>query len=85
MAAGWPHPPAEPEPRRLVPQPAFVVRSAGLAALAIAAAGGGWAVLRISAWLAPVALGLGLTAAVAAWGALVQWVGGEKVDDHPWV
>jgi hypothetical protein len=39
----------------------------------------------MSAWLAPVALGLGLTAALAAWGAAVQWVGGEKVDDHPWV
>jgi hypothetical protein len=68
-----------------VPQPAFAVRAAGLAVLATAALGGAWGVLRVSAWLAPVALGLGLTGAVAAWGALVQWVGGEQVDDHPWV
>ncbi len=85
MAGAWPHPPAEPEPRRLVPQPAFLVRAVGLAGLALAAAGGAWAALRVSAWLAPFALALGLTAAVAAWGAVVQWVGAEKVDDHPWV
>ncbi|MGH2608932.1 MAG: hypothetical protein ACRDHF_07545 [Tepidiformaceae bacterium] len=68
-----------------MPQPAFLVRALGLAGLAVAAGAGAWGVLRVSGWLAPVALGLSLTAALATWGALVQWVGGEKVDDHPWV
>jgi hypothetical protein len=85
MATGWPHPPAEPEPTRVAPQPAFIVRAAGLALLAAAALASALAVLRVSVWLLPVAVGLGFAGALAGWGALVQWVGGERVDDHPWV
>ena len=85
MGDSWPHPPAPPEERRLIPQPAFLVRSAGLGALAVAALAGTVGLLKASLWFTPVA---GVTAAVAglaAWGALVQFLGGEKVDDHPWV
>ena len=85
MSEGWPHPPATPEPRRIVPQPAFVVRALGLVALAGGAGLGALLLLRTSLWLAPVALLAGATALLSAWGAAVQWVGGEKVDDHPWV
>lgn len=83
--AEWPHPPPPADQRRLLPQPAFLVRAAGLAALA---AGSGWAalgLLRMSGWLAPAAVSLAGVAALAAWGALVQFLGGEKVDDHRWV
>jgi hypothetical protein len=41
--------------------------------------------MRTTAWLAPVALALSGVAALATWGAVVQFLGGEKVDDHPWV
>jgi hypothetical protein len=81
----WPHPPAVPEERALIPQPAFLVRAAGLGVLAAGAGAGAWGAMRMTAWLAPVALGLLMVAGLAAWGALVQFLGGEKVDDHPWL
>lgn len=84
MHENWPHPPAVAEPR-LVPQRAFVVRAIGLGGLAGVAALGTVGMLRASLWLAPVAGLAALVAMLAAWGAAVQWAGGEKVDDHPWV
>lgn len=85
MGEGWPHPPAEPEPRRLFPQPVFVLRAIGLVTLASGLGAGAVALLRRSAWFAPLSLLFGASAALTAWAAAVQWVGSEKVDDHPWV
>ena len=85
MAAGWPHPPAVPEPRRVFPQPVFVLRAIGLGTLGLGLALGAVGLVRQSAWLAPVSLVASLGAGLSLWAALVQWVGSEKVDDHPWV
>lgn len=85
MHAEPPHPPAPPEPARLLPPPAPLARGLGLVALVVATLTAAGALLRISAWLAPLSLFLGAAAALAAWGAAVQLTGGEKVDDHPWV
>ncbi|MEX0783375.1 MAG: hypothetical protein WD557_12050 [Dehalococcoidia bacterium] len=68
-----------------MPQPAFLVRAGGLSVVAGGAGAAALALVRVSTWLAPAALGLALVAALAAWGAVVQFLGGEKVDDHPWV
>lgn len=85
MVESWPHPPAPPDERRLVPQPAFLVRAAGLAGLTLGLTAGAVALLRVSAWLVPFAVVLTGAAFLSAWGTVVQWLGGEKVDDHPWV
>lgn len=81
----WPHPPAVPEKQGLLPQPVFLLRAVGLAGLAAATTAAAVALWRVSAWLLPAAVVLGLTALLAIWGAAVQFVGSEKVDDHPWV
>lgn len=85
MAGEWPHPPAIPEQGRPLPQPAFLLRAGGLGGLAAVTAAGAWLLLRASFWFAPLALPLLGGSLLAAWGAAVQAVGGEKVDDHPWV
>jgi hypothetical protein len=85
MASPWPHPPAPPDERGLIPQPAFLVRAAGLGVLAAGALTVTFGLLRASLWLVPFALLTAAGAALASWGAVVQFLGGEKVDDHPWV
>lgn len=85
MAQGWPHPPAEPEAARVFPQPVFALRAFALAGLATGLGAAAVGLVRHSAWLAPFSLALAMSAALAAWAAAVQWVGSEKVDDHPWV
>lgn len=79
------HPPAEPEPTRVLPRGPEMARGVGLAALMVVAVLGARTLVRASAWLAPLSLALAAAAMLAAWGAAVQFTGGEKVDDHPFV
>lgn len=80
-----PHPPAPPDPRRIIPERPMLVRGVGLAALAggllWAGAGAGG-----KSWLlAPFALLLGVAGLLSAWAAAIHLTGGEKFDDHPFV
>ncbi|HEX6031253.1 MAG TPA: hypothetical protein VFY90_07460 [Tepidiformaceae bacterium] len=79
------HPPAEPEPARIVPAAPLLVRGIGLLVLTAATIVSARALMRVSSVLVPVAIGLLAGAFLAAWGAAVALTGGEKVDDHPWV
>lgn len=80
-----PHGPAEPEPRKLLPEPEALVRGVALAGVAVVA---GWVALssiRASWLLAPVAAIFGGASVLAGWAAAIHLTGGEKFDDHPFV
>jgi hypothetical protein len=84
--AEMPHEPAEPEPRRLMPDAAMLVRGLGLGAIAAAGFAGAVALVQKGGWLlSPVAVVLGGAGVLAGWAAAVHLTGGEKFDDHPWV
>ena len=82
----WPHKPAPPEPKRLLPEWPLLSRGLALAG----GAAGSWA---SAAWLirrAPVAGGLAAVGMAGigvlfAWAAAIHLTGGEKFDDHRWV
>jgi hypothetical protein len=92
MTLGWqehggaPHPPAPPEPRRLLPPWPLFIRGLGLLAIALSFFALGWRVVRASLLLgAPLSLVLATGGVLAAWAAAIHLTGGEKFDDHPWV
>lgn len=80
-----PHPPAPPEPRRIVPERPMLVRGVGLAALAGGLLWAGTSAGGKSWVLAPVGLALGVAGLLSAWAAAIHLTGGEKFDDHPFV
>lgn len=80
-----PHAPAEPEPRKLLPEPDALARGVALAGVAVVS---GWAAmssLRASWLLTPVAAVFGGASLLAGWAAAIHLTGGEKFDDHPFV
>lgn len=81
----WPHKPAPPEPRRLLPETPLLIRGLGLAALAAALGCAGLRTMRASWLLAPLAAVLGAGGFLAAWAAAIELTGGEKFDDHKFV
>lgn len=82
----WPHKPAPPEPKRLLPEREMLWRGLGLAAVAAVAFGGIPKVLgRFGLAAAPLAVLLGAMGVLAAWAAAIHLTGGERFDDHPWV
>ncbi len=80
-----PHPPAEPQPRRVLPPFALLWRGIALLGLAFAAFFGAEECVRRSWFFLPVASVLGIAGLLAAWAGLIEVTGGEKFDDHPWV
>ncbi len=82
----WPHKPAPPEPKRLLPEWPLLSRGLALAAAAGAAwAAAGWLVRRAPLAGSLPAVGLAGVGALFAWAAAIHLTGGEKFDDHPWV
>jgi len=81
----WPHKPAPPEPRRLLPETPLLIRGLGLAALAAALGVKADLAHRASWLLTPLAAVLGAGGFLAAWAAAIELTGGEKFDDHPYV
>lgn len=80
-----PHEPAEPEPRKLMPEPEALVRGLALTSVAVTGILLGRGALRASWLLAPVAAVFGAASVLAGWAAAIQLTGGEKRDDHPFV
>jgi len=80
-----PHPPAPPEPRRIVPERPMLVRGLGLAGLAGALFWAGWNAGGKSWLLAPAGMILGAGGVLSAWAAAIHLTGGERFDDHPFV
>lgn len=82
----WPHKPAPPEPKRLLPEWPLLSRGLALGATAAAAL----AVAGFAARRGPLT-GLAFTpvftvvAGLFAWAAAIHLSGGEKFDDHRWV
>lgn len=80
------HEPAPPEGRKLVRNPAVVLRGAGLAALTAVFVSFAAAAMRKFGWIAtPAAVLAGGGAVLSAWAALIHLTGGEKFDDHRWI
>jgi len=82
----FPHEPAAPEPRRLIPERGTLLRGIGLGGIGLSAFVGAMLSIQKLGWLAaPIAPLLGLAGVLAAWAAVIHVTGGEKFDDHPWV
>lgn len=80
---GYPHEPASPEQRRLIPERSMLVHGAALLAMAVAAVFGILAAAQKAGWFAIVlAPPLALTAFLATWAAVIHLTGGERFDDH---
>lgn len=82
----WPHKPAPPEERRLLPEWPMLSRGLGLLGGGVVSAAGAVAAVRWH-WLAGAVLSppLVIVAGLFAWAAAIHLTGGEKFDDHPWV
>jgi hypothetical protein len=82
----WPHKPAPPEQRRIIPEWPMLSRGLGMAAAAFMAFAAIGFIARRSA---PAGAVLGPVLAIAGllftWAAAIHLTGGEKFDDHPWV
>jgi hypothetical protein len=82
----WPHKPAPPEQRRIIPEWPMLSRGLGMAATAVTLIA---AIAFIARKSAPVAVALGPVLGAAgflfAWAAAIHLSGGERFDDHPWV
>lgn len=79
------HGPAEPEPRRLLPERQMLVRGVALGALAIVLMRAGCGAIVRSRVLAPAGIALAGGAVLAAWAAVIHFAGGERFDDHPFI
>jgi hypothetical protein len=82
---GLPHPPAPPEPRRIIPERPMLVRGLGMAALAGGLLWAGWNAAGKTWLLAPAGLLLAAGGLLSAWAAAIHLTGGERFDDHPFV
>lgn len=82
----WPHKPAPPEPRRVLPERQLLWRGLALAGVAVAALAGVRAARRGPLLVSlPAGAVLALMALLAGWAAAIHLTGGEWFDDHPWV
>ena len=82
----WPHKPAPPEPKRLLPERELLVRGLALGGLSLAlGVAGVRLVWRAGALTLPIALLLEAGSVLAAWASVIHLTGGERFDDHPWV
>jgi len=80
------HEPAPPEERKLIRNPAVVLRGAGLGALTAGFVGIAAVAMRKFGWFAaPAAVVAGAGALLSGWAALIHLTGGEKFDDHRWI
>lgn len=69
----------------VLPATDALVKGLALAGLSLGAFFAAGRTLRASALFAPAALILAGLGTLAAWAAAIQFTGGEKFDDHPWV
>lgn len=83
--AAFPHEPAPPEPRHLLPPVPLLIRGLALGAVSLAAMAGLRISVRHSLLLASLSVPFAAIAVLAAWAAAIHLTGGEKRDDHPWV
>ncbi len=83
--ANFTHEPAEPDAKRLLPEPDMLVRGIGLGLLALLTGAGLRESLRHGWLFLPLAIPLAVASLLAAWAAAIHLTGGEKFDDHPWV
>lgn len=81
----WPHKPAPPDPKRVLPEAPLLIRGLALAGLAAVLVVTGCRAVRANALLAPLAAVLGAGGFLAAWAAAIELTGGEKFDDHKFV
>jgi hypothetical protein len=82
----WPHKPAPPEPKRLLPPREMLVRGIGLAGVSAGIIGATVVTGRKSALLAlALAPAVAVVSGLFAWAAAIHLTGGEKFDDHKWV
>ena len=82
----WPHKPAPPEPKRILPEWPMLWRGLALAAAGVALLAGEGALTRRSLGIGLLALPvLGLAGGLCAWAAAIHLTGGERFDDHKWV
>lgn len=82
----WPHKPAPPEAKRLLPGWPMLWRGLALAAAGVACVAAEGGLLRKSALAGAVVLPVLATAgALFAWAAAIHLTGGERFDDHKWV
>jgi hypothetical protein len=82
----WPHKPAPPERRRILPERELLVRGLALLALAVGLCAAAIGAVRLLSWLLlPLSAVLTIAGALSAWAAAIHLTGGEKFDDHPWV
>jgi hypothetical protein len=82
----WPHKPAPPEPKRMLPEWPLLWRGLALAAAGVVVLAGEREALRhfkaLGIALAPVAAAGAL---LFGWAAAIHLTGGERFDDHKWV
>ena len=82
----WPHKPAPPEPKRLIPEWPMLWRGLALAAASVVClVGGGAAIRRLGVAGLAAFPALGAVGALFAWAAAIHLTGGERFDDHKWV
>ena len=82
----WPHKPAPPESRRLLPEWAMLWRGLALAGAGLACLAAEAKLLRSAKLLGVGTLPLlGVGAALFTWAAAIHLTGGERFDDHKWV
>jgi len=82
---GTPHPPADLDPRKLLPPFALLWRAVLLLLGAGFAFLGAKEAVQYSWWLTPIAVVSAGVGVLAGWAGLIEITGGEKFDDHPWV
>jgi len=66
-------------------EPPLLWRGLALAVTALALVRLATSITRASAWLLPLSLVLVGGAVSAAWASVIQFTGGVRHDDHPWV
>ena len=82
----WPHKPAPPEAKRLLPGWPMLWRGLALGGAGLACLGAEGALLRKFTVVGAVALPLAVGVfGLFAWAAAIHLTGGERFDDHKWV
>jgi hypothetical protein len=82
----WPHKPAPPEPKRLLPEWPMLWRGLALGAAAFSLLGLERRLFRSKHHSARLATPAAAIAAMLfAWAAAIHLTGGERFDDHKWV
>ena len=82
----WPHKPAPPERKRVIPEWAMLWRGLALAGAGLLCIAGEARLLRSAKIVGIGALPvLGAATVLFGWAAAIHLTGGERFDDHKWV